>query len=212
MRISSLICCLCLSAVSIAEEPARLRYSTVARLATLDLSNFKGISSQSLRLSARSSNDNVKIGDVAIFLQRPSGAEKIPLDSDGTFRIPITDELRREDPWITANQPKGSMRMRLSYSITLTGPELQVDGKRASCEYRKMFPTEEVRIALRDATHKMDQEAARVSVKGKYIDTAVLTSDNKNAQVTIVHRTDTTEVNKESEALSAILCQRRFRL
>ncbi|MDZ4851922.1 MAG: hypothetical protein SGI77_21750 [Pirellulaceae bacterium] len=194
-----LICLLLVSSLANAEEVARLRYSTVAELAALEFASIDGIESQRLRLSVRSRNPDVKLRDIVITMKRAGKSEIVAVESDGTFVIPISEQLRIEDPWIESNQPKGSMHMKLSYSLKLAPPQLEDFGTEVRFDYAKMFPTEQVRTRIRKATNKMDQEAVRVFFKGEFVENAVLSCNDKQSRVAIHLKENATAIEKDTD-------------
>ncbi len=64
---------------------------------------------------------------VQVELDSKSGRRKLSLAENGALvDFPLTDALRKENPWILGNQPKGSLdlvaELRIQYPGTLTAP------------------------------------------------------------------------------------------
>ncbi|TWU44721.1 hypothetical protein Poly51_59900 [Rubripirellula tenax] len=110
---------LTLSVNACAEAPARMRYEVAIQAADLVLTDIGGVKSQSICLSTRSRLADVSPTDIKIILQTKAGDIPIPLDADGKFTLPVIDALRKENPWITANQPQGSLIMKASVNLQM---------------------------------------------------------------------------------------------
>ena len=122
-----------------AEAPARMRYGVALQVADIVLTDIGGIKSQSICLSTHSRLADVSPTDIKIFLQTKTGEIPIPLDADGKFTLPVTEALRKENPWITANQPQGSLTMKASLNFRMrVSPEF-LDGY-WRVRYSSLFP------------------------------------------------------------------------
>ena len=64
-----------------------------------------------LVLQIRSTLPNVKYSDIKASIDAKSGAIPVPIGAEGSFGVPVRDDLLAEDPWILVNQPKGSMEL-----------------------------------------------------------------------------------------------------
>ncbi|MFG0265271.1 MAG: hypothetical protein ACF8AM_08970 [Rhodopirellula sp. JB055] len=128
-----------LSVSACAEPPARMRYAVALKAADLMLTDIGGIKSQSISLTTRSRFPDVKPTDIRITLQTKDGGIPISLDADGKFTLPVTDALRKENPWIIANQPKGSLILKASVNLYMrVSPELHNGVWRL--RYSSLFP------------------------------------------------------------------------
>ncbi len=131
---------LVLATTSAADEMARMRYATALAFANVDVPDVDGIAAQSVRFSARSRQPGVRPSDIRITLETKDGHQTLPLDSDGNFTLPVSDALRNENPWISANQPKGSMVMSATLSIFLGAIEPVFRDGEWRVGYAKLFP------------------------------------------------------------------------
>ena len=110
---------MCQWAIAQSQENATLPYATLCRFAAMDLKGIAGLTNQEIRLTIKSKTPGVQPSDIRLHIESATGQIPIPLNSDGTFSLPISQELLRENPMIVANQPKGTME--LEGSITLKG-------------------------------------------------------------------------------------------
>ncbi|MCO6458118.1 MAG: hypothetical protein J5I93_22670 [Pirellulaceae bacterium] len=186
-------CCYCLVTAALlglatscaAGELARMRYAMALTFANIDLTDLDGIASQAVKFSVRSRLPGVKPSDIRITLETKDGHQALPLDVDGSFTLPVTAALQKEDPWITANQPKGSMVMSATVSIFLGAikPEF-LDGE-WRVEYARIFP---MHAALKRA-----ENAAAIVAQDRSVTTTLptprsvtLSCDDKLANAWIV--------------------------
>ena len=131
---------LALATTYAAGEMARMRYATALAVAKIDVTDIEGIASQAVKFSVRSRLPGVKPSDIRITLETNDGHQALPLDVDGSFALPVSAALKKEDPWITANQPKGSMVMSATISIFLGAIKPEFRDGEWRVEYAKLFP------------------------------------------------------------------------
>jgi len=105
-----------------AAEDARLPYHELYSLEKVQLDLSRTYTNLALVLEMRSTSPEVKYSDIKAFISSKSGPIPVTLGAQGTFSVPMRDDLLAEDPWITVNQPKGTMRLNwhagLSPSLT----------------------------------------------------------------------------------------------
>ncbi len=121
------------------QEHARLTYRTLCELAQLDFTSIDAVIGQSIRLSTRSQFPSVKTQDIKVTLHTQSGDRQLDLNSDGLFDLSVNHALLQENPWITTNQPKGSMILTASISVTLTPERLSYNKQDGRIRYAKLF-------------------------------------------------------------------------
>ena len=92
-------------------EDARLPYHEVYRLQKAQLDLSRTHTNLALVLQIRSTLPNVKYSDIKASIDAKSGAIPVPIGAEGSFGVPVRDDLLAEDPWILVNQPKGSMEL-----------------------------------------------------------------------------------------------------
>jgi len=113
------------------------------------------ITNRQHRLQVTSTRSGVKNADIQLRLSTKSGDITIKLDNDGTFDLPIRNDLLNDDPFVIANQPKGTLEIKAFASFAherairwkvgnfaADGKEpLSVvrDGDRAKMHYSPMF-------------------------------------------------------------------------
>jgi hypothetical protein len=94
-----------------AAEDARLPYHELYRLQKAQLDLSRTYTNLALVLQMRSTLPNVKYSDITASIDAKSGAVPVPIGAQGSFSVPVRDDLLAEDPWILVNQPKGSMEL-----------------------------------------------------------------------------------------------------
>ena len=124
-----------------------MRYKVALQAADLALTDIEGVESQAIRFSMCSRLAGVSPAVIKLTLKTIAGDIAIPLNADGEFSLPVTDELREENPWITANQPEGWLIMTASVSIrTRLSPEFHNGFWRV--RYSSLFPGHAVKKRL----------------------------------------------------------------
>jgi hypothetical protein len=99
-------------------EPARLPYASVFTSITSAYAGIKGVTNGETRFVLSSELPGVKPQDITLYIDSRSGKIPLQLNSDGTFTLPFNAELMKENPFIVANQPKGSLNLRVDLSIS----------------------------------------------------------------------------------------------
>jgi hypothetical protein len=101
-------------------------------------------------LTVQSTLPGVKSSDLAVNIEAKGGRIPIEIKPAGDFIIPMRDDLLAEDPWIIANQPKGTMRLdwraglvlgRIAPSVHYTrlmGPVREMEDVQE--QMRRIFP------------------------------------------------------------------------
>ncbi len=83
---------------------------------------------------------DVKPQDIELYIDSRRGKILLKLNSDGTFSFPLRKDLLDENPFIIANQPKGSMQLKASIdlrgSVDMKG---QVVAKKYKMRYADLF-------------------------------------------------------------------------
>jgi len=94
-----------------AAENARLPYEQIYKMQRIQ-AKWK-ISQTNLQVVIRmnSTLPNVKASDLKVFVETKKGNLPVKVDDDGTFSVPMKDDLLAENPFIVVNQPKGTMAL-----------------------------------------------------------------------------------------------------
>jgi len=142
----------CLLAVSVASckgqtqpEQAKLPYAAVYQAVTMQFDEIKSMTNRQARFAMSSSLPGVRPQDIKLYIDAKTGHIPLELNSDGTFSLPLRDDLMKENPFIVANQPKGSMK--LEADVTLRGKidsEGQILAQQHKARYRYLFSTESI--------------------------------------------------------------------
>jgi hypothetical protein len=107
----ALISLLWLAAWPVAAENARLPYFDIYRIQNAQAELGAAHSNLVLVLQMRSTQPTVKCSDITAFISSKSGNIPLTISADGSFKVPVRDDLLAEDPWIMVNQPKGTMQL-----------------------------------------------------------------------------------------------------
>lgn len=111
MRILSVLAVLVFAAALPAQEVGKLPYKTLDEI----FQKAAGVdrSKVALRVLISSKNAAVKPGDITLTIDSKSaGSTRVPVGPDGGIRdFPQTEALRKENPFILSNQPKGSLQL-----------------------------------------------------------------------------------------------------
>ncbi|MFG0266015.1 MAG: hypothetical protein ACF8AM_12835 [Rhodopirellula sp. JB055] len=124
---------------AVGEEFARMRYSSALRATEIEPPKIDGVVPASMRFFVRSLTPGVSPDDIRMTLKSKAGDLVISVDANGRFDLPVSKELREEDPWLIANQPKGSLRIEFAYGYEQDiEPRWVNQGWQVS--YRSVFP------------------------------------------------------------------------
>lgn len=184
-----------------AQENARMRYSEALALAKT-LTSAVDRSTHDLdyvQLAVESKQAEVAPGDIRIWIATEAGNVPLPVGVDGRLVLPVNDELLRLDPWIYANQPRGSLIMwaiaRIGASATLT-PKQTESGD--VINYSDVFPMHSFERSLdrilSGADNKHFLRRIKLNVGG-----ALLQSSDPNATVVLVHHGNRVPVSKDRD-------------
>jgi hypothetical protein len=94
-----------------AAEDARLPYHELYRIQQVELDLSRAHTNLALVLQMRSTLPNVKYSDIRATIDAKSRAIPVPIGAEGSFSVPVREDLLAEDPWILVNQPKGTMQL-----------------------------------------------------------------------------------------------------
>ncbi len=82
----------------------------------------------------------VKPEDIKLYIDSRTGKIPLALNSDGTFSLPLREDLLKENPFIVANQPKGSMSLKADVSFRgRLDPEDQALVEQRKARYASLF-------------------------------------------------------------------------
>lgn len=126
------------------KEQSKTPYVELYKIATMNL-NLKdvNITNRVSHIVIKSKLPNVKTRDIKLYIDSKTGRIPLVLDSGGTFEFPLQEELLKENPFIIANQPKGTLRTE--YSISFSGsidklrPKEQILSNQNEAQYTALF-------------------------------------------------------------------------
>jgi len=90
---------------------ATLPYAVAYKMAQASEPEGTSTNSKGLSIRFQSNLPDVKLKDIKLFIDSKNGRIPVSLGADGSFRLPISDSLIKENPPIISNQPKGSMSL-----------------------------------------------------------------------------------------------------
>jgi len=103
-----------------ADEVATLPYKALIANALTFLNVAVGERDRlALIQSLRPDNGNLVVRPLVITILSKNGRIDVPVGADNSFAIPITDELRDENPTVFTNQPKGSLSLQVGVRVLL---------------------------------------------------------------------------------------------
>lgn len=108
-------------------QPAAMPYRALWEAAQLDASGLTGSTNRQVSFTVSSTNPEVKIGDIALFIDAKAGRLPIAIATNGIMSLPISAQLFEENPNVVANQPKGSMN--INFAVEDSGHLPESDAK-----------------------------------------------------------------------------------
>lgn len=94
---------------------AKIPYKFIYQMGIIDLESDHFAINEYVMIESKL--DDVSAGDITLFID--SGNKKIPIkvDNDGSFDFPMESGLLKENPFVYANQPKGSLRIEKRFYV-----------------------------------------------------------------------------------------------
>jgi hypothetical protein len=112
------LCAVSVCGATLADEPAAsLHYRDLLGIQDrfADLQDLKRLK---IDLRVRSTRNDVAPGDIKLVIHRASGELiSIPIDKAGHISLPVSDELKAENPPITSNQPNHTLTASIDVRI-----------------------------------------------------------------------------------------------
>lgn len=133
------------------QETSRLPYASVCRVVATDWKSLPGLTNQEIRLTIKSKILEVKPSDVHLYIDSHPHRISIPVKPDGTFSLPISDDLLKENPDIVANQPRGTLELKADITLQGSGPPQIPDVVGNRQRYESLFLLEDVKSQLAKA-------------------------------------------------------------
>lgn len=107
-------------------EVATLPYAVAYKMAQVSEPEGTSTNGKELTVKFKSSLPDVRPKDINLFIDSKTGRIPLSLGADGSFRLPISDSLIKENPPIISNQPKGSMSLGGYVDRNLSVPENRI--------------------------------------------------------------------------------------
>jgi hypothetical protein len=168
-RMKSRLVTVCLLAASVAScnsqtqpEQAKLPYAAVYQAVTMQFDEIKSLTNRQARFVMSSKSPDVKPQDITLYIDAKAGRIPLELNSDGTFSLPLRADLMKENPFIVANQPKGTMKLEADITLQVKiDSEGQILAEQHKARYRYLFSVESILDhALEHATKALPEYEA----------------------------------------------------
>jgi hypothetical protein len=99
------------------QETARLPYASVCRFVAADWRNQPEMTNQEIRLTIKSKLPGVKPSDLRVYIDSHPLRIPVSIEPDGTFSLPVSDKLLKENPYMVANQPPGTLELEAHITV-----------------------------------------------------------------------------------------------
>jgi hypothetical protein len=112
-----LVCCLyaCVLLSACASDLKQVPYASVYNGATVDLSSVLGVSNVAPSFAVELLDETITLDSVKLWISSKSGNIYLPIAKDGSFHLPLSNELREENPMIVANQAPDALKLTVAY-------------------------------------------------------------------------------------------------
>ena len=127
---------------------ARLPYAQLITIAQSDARSKKGGDSYKLRIQSR--DPKITSKDIDLYLDLETGPLVLVVDNDGFVEVPYNEELKKANPDLVANQPRGSLNIFVDIEVPKVEPPKIVEGKVA---YQELFRP---LVTIQDEMRKVD--------------------------------------------------------
>ena len=107
-------------------EVAALPYAVAYKMAQASEPEGTSANGKGLAVKFKSNLPGVNPKDINLFIDSKSGRILLSLGVDGSFHLPVSDSLIKENPQIISNQPKGSMSLDGYIERNLSVPENRI--------------------------------------------------------------------------------------
>lgn len=113
-------------ATCFAGDPATLRYRDVCRMLGVEFDGNKALLPKELKFTVTSKLPTVKPADIQLILKSGDEMHRIAVDEDGSCTLPVDDRWFRTDAVLIANQPKGSMELKIGFVVVFSPEDIGV--------------------------------------------------------------------------------------
>jgi len=129
-------------------QPATLPYRALCQMAQLDFSDTTGITNSNVSFKVRSKNPEVKLEDIAIYIDSRSGRIPLQISTNGIMVLPVSPQLAEENPNVIANQPQGSMTMKVTIAVGGKLPDSLMQNDQGMIRYSGLFVAEQMKRGM----------------------------------------------------------------
>ena len=187
-RLLLLLGALAVPSLSLAEN-ATTPYRALCQFAELDFLDTVIVSGTKITFTVGSTNPEVKIDDLALYIDAKSGRIPLAIDAKGVMKLPISKELYKENPNVVANQPKGSMKMKVDISVKGKLNKPTVEKKDDRVKYSELFFAEKLKQTIKeDLTEIQKEHDLSSALKKPVVATLRATEEIESSSVTILAR------------------------
>jgi hypothetical protein len=107
----ALLASIVLVAVPSRAQNARLPYAQLYQMQRVQNELSGAYTNLVVNLRMEPVSTNVSVGHLDAYIDAKSGRVPVKIGADGDFSVPMRDDLLAENPWIIANQPRGTMKL-----------------------------------------------------------------------------------------------------
>lgn len=131
-------------------ENARLPYHYLYRIEKLQSDLCQAHPNLQISLQLESALPEVKTSAIEVYLDRKSGKLPVTLSPEGDIALPLRDDLLAEDPWLIANQPKGTMQLNWRAGLARSFVRQMTNSIRYAPLMRALRDCEDVQAKMRE--------------------------------------------------------------
>jgi hypothetical protein len=131
-------------------EDARVPYHYLYQIEKLQSNLCQAHPDLQMSLQLQSALPDVKTSAIQVYLDHKSGRIPLTLGADGDLVLPLRDDLLAEDPWLIANQPKGTMELNWQAGLSRAFVRQLTNSIRYAPLMRALRDCQEVQARMRE--------------------------------------------------------------
>jgi len=153
---------LCLAPLMAAAQNARLPYREIYNIQQAEQNLARTFTNLTVSMRIHSARADVPISELRFNLDAKQGPIPVPINMDGSFKVPMRAELLEENPWLVSNQPAGTMVLEWNVGLAGKLPE-HLDHYRPLMQPLKDYlPLQTELLKVFPATRKLDIAGLRL--------------------------------------------------
>ena len=145
------------------QKNASLPYSVVHRMLNLDSKKGEDYPNPNALVTVSSDVPEVSPADIKLYIDSQSGRIPLEVSKDGTFLLPLSKNLLREDPMIVANQPKGTLNLNATVGVEGKIRKNSINPKEGKIRYSALFVLEKTKTDLLKQLNNRDNQSYKTN-------------------------------------------------